>query len=109
MSGRWGRAQSLVVGHADIESGGQDGEKAIGASAKGASMRVAGGAEALMLVVTPRIELGVDAGLMIKSVAHSGVAGLTHHDAALLAALFGGRGDAGIGAQNVIMSLGNRL
>ena len=93
-----------VVEGAVGEHGAGDAQEAVADAAEGAGMDVAAGAEVAVALAEEGVADEGDAGSMVEGEAQALVTGITHGDHALAAALFGYRGDAGQGAQGLIVS-----
>ncbi len=80
------------------QHGDEDAQEAVGDTAPGSGGAVTALTEGLVVSFCARVVLGADAGPMVEGVAQAWIAGVAHADDFSFAALFGDRGDAGMGA-----------
>lgn len=91
------------------QHGAQHGQQAIRDAAQGAPVRVSAGTQVMIVLAADRVMLHAAPRPMLGGVAHPVVAGLAHPHQRSLTALAGDWRDAGIGAQGVVVSLGEGL
>ena len=98
-----------IEGCLALEHGASDGEQAVGDTPQGAAMAMTSLAQFRIAGVAANVVLDGDAGPMVDGGAQPQMTGLTHENHAALAAAPRHRGDAGQGAQRMIISFAQRL
>ncbi len=98
-----------IEGCLALEHGASDGEQAVGDTPQGAAMAMTSLAQFRITGAAANVVLDGDAGPMVDGGAQPQMTGLTHENHAALAAAPRHRGDAGQGAQRMIVSFAQRL